>query len=125
MRTFLTMFGIAWGIVSITLMVAAGTLVLTVLLFRAVPKGFFPVQDTGVILGVSEAPRGAKGDPIPFANVTVPTTRQGAQADENGNYVIVGVPAGPTEVRAIATGYDAELDELRTMLGPVPGSRRR
>src|SRR4029077_10004337 len=28
-----------------------------VLLYYYVPKGFFPVQDTGVILGVSEAPQ--------------------------------------------------------------------
>jgi multidrug efflux pump len=41
----------------ITLMVTIGTLVLTVLLFVVVPKGFFPVQDTGVILGISEAPQ--------------------------------------------------------------------
>jgi multidrug efflux pump len=34
-----------------------GTLVLTVLLYIIVPKGFFPVQDTGVILGISEAPQ--------------------------------------------------------------------
>ena len=40
-----------------TLWVAVGTLVATVLLYVAVPKGFFPVQDTGVILGVSEAPQ--------------------------------------------------------------------
>ena len=39
-----------------TLLVAAGTLVGTILLYVFVPKGFFPVQDTGVILGVSEAP---------------------------------------------------------------------
>src|SRR5207245_8446840 len=32
------------------------TLVGTILLYVVVPKGFFPVQDTGVILGVSEAP---------------------------------------------------------------------
>src|SRR5437016_5379675 len=38
-----------------TLVVALGTLVLTVLLYIVVPKGFFPVQDTGVILGISEA----------------------------------------------------------------------
>ncbi len=38
-----------------TLMVAAGTLAGTVILFLIIPKGFFPVQDTGVILGVSEA----------------------------------------------------------------------
>jgi multidrug efflux pump len=40
-----------------TLVVAVGTLVLTVLLYIIVPKGFFPVQDTGVILGISEAPQ--------------------------------------------------------------------
>ncbi|MBC9250753.1 multidrug transporter subunit MdtC [Pseudomonas alcaligenes] len=41
----------------LTLLVALGTLVLTVLLYLAVPKGFFPVQDTGVIQGISEAPQ--------------------------------------------------------------------
>jgi multidrug efflux pump len=41
----------------ITLLVAAGTVVLTVWLFIIIPKGFFPVQDTGEILGISEAPQ--------------------------------------------------------------------
>ena len=40
-----------------TLLVAVSTLVLTVLLYIVVPKGFFPVQDTGAILGISEAPQ--------------------------------------------------------------------
>jgi multidrug efflux pump len=39
-----------------TLLVTAGTLVLTLFLYVVVPKGFFPVQDTGVIMGISEAP---------------------------------------------------------------------
>ncbi len=39
-----------------TLLVTAGTLVLTLFLYVIVPKGFFPVQDTGAILGISEAP---------------------------------------------------------------------
>ncbi len=38
-----------------TLLVAAGTLVLTIVLYIIVPKGFFPVQDTGIIQGISEA----------------------------------------------------------------------
>ena len=38
-----------------TLVIAVVTLVTTVALFLAIPKGFFPVQDTGVILGISEA----------------------------------------------------------------------
>ncbi len=41
----------------ITLLVAVATLVATVYLYIIVPKGFFPVQDTGVILGISEAPQ--------------------------------------------------------------------
>jgi multidrug efflux pump len=40
-----------------TLVVTVGTLILTLLLFWYVPKGFFPVQDTGVIQGISEAPQ--------------------------------------------------------------------
>jgi multidrug efflux pump len=42
---------------SATLWVALGTLVLTVLLYIVVPKGFFPLQDTGVIQAVTEAPQ--------------------------------------------------------------------
>jgi multidrug efflux pump len=40
-----------------TLIVAVSTLVLTVLLYIVVPKGFFPVQDAGAIQGMSEAPQ--------------------------------------------------------------------
>jgi multidrug efflux pump len=38
-----------------TLFVAVGTLALTIFLYVIVPKGFFPVQDTGVIQGISDA----------------------------------------------------------------------
>ena len=48
----------------ITLLVTISTFVATVLLFIAIPKGFFPVQDTGVILGISEAP-----ETVSFANM--------------------------------------------------------
>ena len=41
----------------LTLLVAIGTLALTVFLYMVVPKGFFPVQDTGVIQGITEAPQ--------------------------------------------------------------------
>ena len=40
-----------------TLIVTAATLVLTIFLYIVVPKGFFPVQDTGVLLGISDAPQ--------------------------------------------------------------------
>jgi multidrug efflux pump len=44
------------GYQTITLLVAAATLILTVVLYIFIPKGFFPTQDTGVIQGISQAP---------------------------------------------------------------------
>ena len=44
------------GYQTITLFVALATLLLTVFLYIIIPKGFFPVQDTGVIQGISQAP---------------------------------------------------------------------
>jgi len=41
----------------LTLLVAVGTVVLTVALYVAIPKGFFPVQDTGLIQAVTEGPQ--------------------------------------------------------------------
>src|SRR5438046_4417759 len=40
----------------LTLLVAVATLALTVFFYIAIPKGFFPVQDTGLIQGISEPP---------------------------------------------------------------------
>ncbi len=42
---------------TLTLLVAVATFAATIQLYLIVPKGFFPVQDTGVILGISEAPQ--------------------------------------------------------------------
>ncbi len=41
----------------VTLLVAVGTLVATAMLYVAIPKGFFPVQDTGLIIGITDAPQ--------------------------------------------------------------------
>jgi multidrug efflux pump len=42
---------------TMTLLVAVATLVVTILLYVFIPKGFFPVQDTGVIQAITEAPQ--------------------------------------------------------------------
>jgi multidrug efflux pump len=55
-----------------TLVITLITLVLTILLYVVVPKGFFPIQDTGVILGISEAP--------PVVSFTAMAERQQALA---------------------------------------------
>jgi len=57
----------------LTLLVAVGTLCLTALLYVFIPKGFFPVQDTGLIQAISDAPQD-----ISF---TAMTERQRALAD--------------------------------------------
>jgi multidrug efflux pump len=46
----------------LTLVVATGTLILTIWLYVIVPKGFFPVQDTGLIQGVTQAPQSTSYD---------------------------------------------------------------
>ncbi len=45
-----------------TLLIAVGTLVLTIFLYIVIPKGFFPTQDTGVIQGISQAPQSISFD---------------------------------------------------------------
>jgi len=62
----------------LTLSVAVGTLVLTILLYLLVPKGFFPVQDTGEIQGVSEA-----GQTVSFTQMAQLQQRLAAAILEN------------------------------------------
>ena len=47
---------------TLTLFVAVGTFVLTALLYLAVPKGFFPAQDSGLIQLVTQAPQNLSFD---------------------------------------------------------------
>ena len=46
----------------LTLIVAVGTVVLTVVLYIVIPKGFFPVQDNGLIQAITEAPQSVSFD---------------------------------------------------------------
>ena len=47
---------------TLTLLVAIGTFILTIWLYVIIPKGFFPVQDTGLIQGVTQAPQSTSFD---------------------------------------------------------------
>ncbi len=51
--------GVRWVLrhQTITLLVTLATFVLTFVLYTIVPKGFFPVQDTGVILAITDGPQ--------------------------------------------------------------------
>ena len=95
-----------------TLLVAIATLALTIWLYIIIPKGFFPVQDTGVILGVSEAPQSL--------SFTAMSERQRALAD-----VILKDPAVESLSSFIGIdGTNATLNSGRVQINlkPLPES---
>jgi multidrug efflux pump len=96
-----------------TLVVAVGTLILTVLLYGVIPKGFFPVQDTGVIQGISEAPQS-----ISFAAMAA---RQQALAG-----VILKDPAVESLSSFIGVdGTNVTLNSGRILINLKPLAQRR
>ena len=95
-----------------TLIVAVLTLVLTVVLYVIIPKGFFPVQDTGAIQGISEAPQ-----TVSFATMA---ERQRALAD-----VVLTDPAVASLTSFIGVdGSNATLNSGRMLINLKPKSQR-
>jgi multidrug efflux pump len=95
-----------------TLVVAVLTLVFTVVLYVLIPKGFFPVQDTGAIQGISEAPQS-----ISFAAMA---ERQQALAD-----VVLKDPAVATLTSFIGVdGTNATLNSGRMLINLKPRRER-
>src|SRR5438552_3505255 len=96
-----------------TLLVAAAALGLTVVLYLVVPKGFFPVQDTGVIQGISEA---QQSEPL-----TAMAERQQALAK-----VVLGDPAVESLSSFIGVdGTNVTLNSGRMLINLKPLSVRR
>ena len=96
----------------LTLGVAVGTLALTVLLYAVVPKGFFPVQDTGAIQGITEA-----GQSISFAAMA---ERQQALAE-----VVLKDPAVAGLSSFIGVdGTNATLNSGRLLISLKPRAER-
>ena len=93
--------GVQWVLrhQTLTLLITLGTFILTVVLYIVVPKGFFPVQDTGVILAITEADQ-----TVSFSNMA---QRQQAVARE-----LLGNP----EVDSVASfiGIDAVNQTLNS-----------
>ncbi len=73
------------------------------------------VAQTGTIVGrVVDRTLNA---PLPGAQVTVTGTTLGALANENGQYIVRQVPAGPHEVRATLIGYSTETNTVTVTAG--------
>jgi len=95
-----------------TLIVAVLTLVVTVVLYVIIPRGFFPVQDTGAIQGISEAPQ-----TVSFAAMA---ERQQALAD-----VVLTDPAVASLTSFIGVdGSNATLNSGRMLINLKPKSQR-
>ena len=95
-----------------TLMVAGGTFVLTVALYMLAPKGFFPIQDTGLIQGISDAPQNISFEAM--------AERQQALAD-----VILKDPAVESISSFIGTdGINTTLNSGRILIGLKPLEKR-
>jgi multidrug efflux pump len=95
-----------------TLLVAAATLALTVLLYVFIPKGFFPVQDTGVIQGITEAPQ-----TVSFAAMA---ERQQSLAE-----AVLKDPAVESLSSFIGVdGTNATLNSGRMLINLKPGNER-
>jgi multidrug efflux pump len=98
---------------AVTLLVAAATLVLTVWLYIVVPKGFFPVQDTGVIQGISDASQ----------NISFPAMAQKQQALAQ---VILKDPAVESLSSFIGVdGTNTSLNSGRILINLKPLDQRR
>ena len=96
-----------------TLVVAVGTLLLTVVLYIVIPKGFFPMQDTGAIQGISEAPQ-----TISFAAMA--DAAAGARAS-----VVLDDPAVASLTSFIGVdGTNATLNSGRMLINLRPRSER-
>ncbi len=95
-----------------TLYVAAATLALTVLLYVFIAKGFFPVQDTGAIQGITEAPQ-----TISFAAMAA---RQQALAD-----AVLADPAVASLSSFIGVdGANTTLNSGRMLINLKPRNQR-
>ncbi|MCX6905724.1 MAG: efflux RND transporter permease subunit, partial [Verrucomicrobia bacterium] len=117
---------------SFMLMVALGTLVATIWLYKTVPKGFFPQQDTGILMGTSDAAQDIsftamaelqqKAAKIVLDDPAVATVGSfigaggGSSTVNNGRMFITLKPLGQRNVSA-----DQVIARLRRKLGEVGG----
>ena len=58
-----------------------------------------------------------RGNPVSYANVVVLGTKQGTATDENGNFIIKGVPVGTQQVQVQALGYDKVVQTVQVNAG--------
>jgi multidrug efflux pump subunit AcrB len=96
----------------VTLLFTLATFVATVLLYIVVPKGFFPQQDTGLMIGVSEA-----SQDISYAAME---KKQKALAE-----IVSGDPAVENVASVISSGGGSTVNNGRLFISLKPLSQRK
>jgi multidrug efflux pump len=97
---------------TLTLVIAVGTLALTVLLYIAIPKGFFPVQDTGLVQGITQA-----GPTVSFQAMAERQTALARALLEDGDVESLSSFIG-------VDGTNNTLNSGRFLINLVPKDRR-
>jgi multidrug efflux pump len=96
----------------LTLLVALGTLVLTVVLYIGIPKGFFPVQDTGLLQGITQA--------APSVSFSAMAARQEALAQE----ILMDPDVASLTSFIGVDGTNTTLNSGRVLINLVPKDKR-
>ncbi|MGE3065094.1 MAG: multidrug efflux RND transporter permease subunit [Geminicoccaceae bacterium] len=116
----------------LTLLVTAATLLVTVWLYIVIPKGFLPLQDTGMIIGVTEAGTEVSFDEMQRLQGDV-TAAFSKDPDVTGVVSVVGVStlnASPNAGRLTITLKPRNertavvgeiIPRLQKLLAPIPG----
>ena len=106
------------------------TLAATVVLYVEIPKGFFPQQDTGIIVGVSDAPQDISFDEMvrrqhalldvvaKDPDIESYGTGLGGSRPVNNGFVIMGLK--PRDKRGASA--DQIINRLRPQLAQIPGA---
>jgi multidrug efflux pump len=118
----------------LTLLVTVGTLAATILLYVVIPKGFLPLQDTGLIFGVMEGGEHASFTEMQRLRASVETAIR-KDPDVTGVVSVVGVTpmnATPNAARLAITlrprdertaGVTAVMERLQDAVAAVPGAQ--
>jgi hydrophobe/amphiphile efflux-1 (HAE1) family protein len=97
----------------ITLMVFIGTVALTVVLYVMIPKGFFPTQDTGIIIGITDAAQDASFDEM-------------SALQQQANALVLKNPSVMSVVSAIGAGVAGQTaNNGRMYITLKPWSQRK
>ena len=113
----------------VTLLVALGTLVATVYVYRLVPTGFIPATDTGMINGQIQYPQDASYDSmvrtgLQMSEIVAKDPNMdafGANVNGTNNFGRMNIRLKPRNQRTLTA--DQIINEMRPKLARVPGGR--